>query len=126
MTPGLAKPVEPAALRAQTDAEARRDTGAQAGFSGRVKDWWQDFSRDALSQHQEGMRLTAKGEDGVLRPCCAFVKPLQLGRLVAAVQCWAARAWRLCNLALLKRSCVHMQLSNPVSVWLAYSANRPC
>ncbi len=84
VTPALAVPVEPAALRAQTDAEARRDMEAMASFSGRVKEWWQDFSHDTLSQRQEGsLRLTCEGEDGLLRPCCGFVKPLQLGRLAA-------------------------------------------
>ncbi len=82
VTPALVKPVEPAALRAQTNAEARRDMEAMASFSGRVKEWWQDFSHDALSQRQAGsLRLTCRGEDGLLRPCCGFVKPLQLGRL---------------------------------------------
>ncbi len=82
VTPALAEPVEPAALRAQTNAEARRDMEAMASFSGRVKEWWQDFSHDALSRRQEGsLRLTCTGEDGLLRPCCGFVKPLQLGRL---------------------------------------------
>ncbi|KAL0054634.1 hypothetical protein WJX82_000272 [Trebouxia sp. C0006] len=84
VTPALAEPVEPAALRAQTNAEARRDMEAMASFSGRVKEWWQDFSHDALSRRQEGsLRLTCTGEDGLLRPCCGFVKPLQLGRFLA-------------------------------------------
>ena len=85
MAPGLPKPVEMVALKAQIEGEARRDMEAMAGFSGRMKSWWQDYTHDAPFQHQEGvLRLTARGEDGVLRPCCAFVKPLQLGRLGAS------------------------------------------
>ena len=81
MAPALPKPVEIAALSAQTEAEARRDMEAATGFSGRVQDWWQEYRRDTLSQKAEGvMRLTAIGEDGRQRPCCAFVRPLQLGR----------------------------------------------
>ena len=98
VTPALAEPVEPAALRAQTNAEARRDMEAMAGFGGRLKEWWQDFSHDALSRRQEGsLRLTCMGEDGLLRPCCAFVKPLQLGRLAADLRTLSpgCRLWRL-------------------------------
>ena len=81
MAPALPKPVESAALSAQTEAEARRDMEASTGFSGRVPDWWQEYRKDTLSQQAEGaMRLTASGEDGRQRPCCAFVRPLQLGR----------------------------------------------
>ena len=81
VAPALPKPVESAALTSQSEAEARRDMEATTGFSGRVQDWWQDYKRDALSQQAEGvMRLTASGEDGRRRSCCAFVRPLQLGR----------------------------------------------
>lgn len=81
VVPALPKPVESAALSSQTEAEARRDMEASTGFSGRVQDWWQEYRRDALAPPAEGvMRLTASGEDGRQRPCCAFVRPLQLGR----------------------------------------------
>lgn len=81
VAPALPKPVESAALSAQTEAEARRDVEASTGFSGRVQDWWLEYRRDTLSQQAEGVaRLTASGEDGRQRPCCAFVRPLQLGR----------------------------------------------
>ena len=81
MAPALPKPVESAALSSQTEAEARRDMEASTGFSGRVQEWWQGYRKDTLSQQAERMmRLTASGEDGLQRPCCAFVRPLQLGR----------------------------------------------
>ncbi|DBA97381.1 TPA: Centrosomal protein of 76 kDa [Trebouxia sp. C0004] len=119
VSPALAEPVEPAALRAQTNAEARRDMEAMASFSGRVKEWWQDFSHDALSRRQEGgLRLTCMGEDGLLRPCCGFVKPLQLGRflatpreaarfvsLLAPKESQETAANRLCSLHTLLESC---------------------
>lgn len=81
MTPALSRAVDDAALRAQTDTEVRQDMEARTDYSGRLKEWWQEYSHDALAQHQEGiMRLTAIGEDCLRRPCCAFVRPLQLGR----------------------------------------------
>ena len=109
VTPSLAEPVEPAALRAQTDAEARRDMEAMASFSGRVKEWWQEFSHDTLSRRQEGsLRLTCMGEDGLLRPCCAFVKPLQLGRLAAdLLRLLPMLSSPYVSLLLWNRSCVH-------------------
>lgn len=77
----MPKPVDSAALSSQTEAEARRDMEASTGLSGRVQAWWQEYRRDALSPPAEGMmRLTASGEDRRQRPCCAFVRPLQLGR----------------------------------------------
>ena len=106
VTPGPSRPVDPAALKAQTDAEARRDMEAMAGFSGRVKEWWQDFTHDALSHHQEGgVRVTAKGEDGLLRPCCAFVKPLQLGRLVPAADSYLYLHLPACDIGCLVMLC---------------------
>ena len=81
VAPGLSKPPESAALKRQCEGEARRDMEASAGFSGRVQEWQQEYCRDALSHQPEGaVRLTVVGEDGLQRPCCAFVKPLQLGR----------------------------------------------
>ncbi|KAA6427328.1 MAG: hypothetical protein FRX49_01993 [Trebouxia sp. A1-2] len=148
VTPSLAEPVEPAALRAQTDAEARRDMEAMASFSGRVKEWWQEFSHDTLSRRQEGsLRLTCMGEDGLLRPCCAFVKPLQLGRVLATPR-EAARfvsllapkesqetaANRLCSLHTLLESCQATQaekamllasllLGYGLDAWVCFGAN---
>ncbi|KAL0035110.1 hypothetical protein WJX79_001328 [Trebouxia sp. C0005] len=148
VTPSLAEPVEPAALRAQTDAEARRDMEAMASFSGRMKEWWQEFSHDTLSRRQEGnLRLTCMGEDGLLRPCCAFVKPLQLGRVLATPR-EAARfvsllapkesqetaANRLCSLHTLLESCQATQaekamllasllLGYGLDAWVCFGAN---
>ncbi|KAL3149182.1 Centrosomal protein of 76 kDa [Trebouxia sp. C0010 RCD-2024] len=81
VAPALPKPVESAALTSQTEAEGRRDMEASTGFRAKLQEWWQEYRRDALSLQPEGvMRLTASGEDGRQRSCCAFVRPLQLGR----------------------------------------------
>lgn len=84
VAPALPKPVESAALTSQTEAEGRRDMEASTGFRAKLQEWWQEYRRDALSLQPEGvMRLTASGEDGRQRSCCAFVRPLQLGRSAA-------------------------------------------
>ena len=86
VVPSLPKPVDTAALRSQTEGEARRDMEASAGFSGRAQQWQQEYRRDSsAAQAEGGIRLTAAGEDGLHRPCCSFVKPLQLGRSAVCV-----------------------------------------
>ena len=86
VAPALPKPVESAALTSQTEAEGRRDTEASTGFRAKLQDWWQEYRRDALSPQPQGvMKLTASGEDGRQRSCCAFVRPLQLGRSAALI-----------------------------------------
>ena len=92
VAPALTKPVESAALGSQSEGEARWDMEASASFSGRVHEWQQEYSHDTLSQQPEGaVRLTAVGEDGLQRSCCAFVKPLQLGRSAWGLICITAK-----------------------------------
>lgn len=86
MCPVLPHGVQASALQAQIQLEKSQDTAAMATFNDKVRAWNKTCSPpDSIPRdHEASAHVTLKGEDGVERPCCAFVRPLQLGRSVHA------------------------------------------
>ena len=82
MSPVLPHSLEGSVLKAQLQLESNHDTAAMATFSEKVRAWsevW-TLSDSAVKGHEANAQTVIKGEDGVERPCCAFMRPLQLGR----------------------------------------------
>ena len=82
MTPALPHSLEESALKAQLQLESNHDTTAMTAFGERIRAWAEvgPLSDSAIKCHAASALVAIKGEDGVQRPCCAFVRPLQLGR----------------------------------------------
>lgn len=82
MSPGLPHAVEGAAVSAQLQLESIQDMSALTTFSERVKAWSEPLNTldNGAKKHDASAHIAMRGEDGIERPCCAFVRPLQLGR----------------------------------------------
>lgn len=83
LRPQLAAPLDESLLKSQQRAEHARDADTMTQFVSRAKVWWGEYVQQNLSFKTRPIKLLATAEDGSQYPACCFIKPLQLGRLLA-------------------------------------------
>ena len=78
MSPGLPRAVEGQALQAQLDKERQLDAAAAQTLSKKAETWSGRLASQASGPSIGSTAVLTLGEDGVQRPCCTHVRPLQL------------------------------------------------
>ena len=78
MSPGLPHTLEGAVLQAQLEKESQQDAVAAAALSKKAENWSGNLKAQASGADSSAYPISTMGEDGVQRPCCAYVRPLQL------------------------------------------------
>ncbi|GMH37161.1 hypothetical protein BSKO_05034 [Bryopsis sp. KO-2023] len=83
LEPGFLCPLAKGILTAHQEQERQEVDGALSKFHKQLDQFWATCVKANPLLRKAPLVLSVRGEDDLERPCCSFVRPLQLSRLIA-------------------------------------------